>query len=191
MLWKWKIDPRKTLLRGTCSVVDVDIFRNDCTLDSRPLVLRFGCFVALSSPRGISFVHWKIFKFAAWNLQIVIWSFIRSYSKTILCNTKWQVNHPQLKVTSQFSLEMHVILTNRLCMIFFGRDKFFAFLQLKAITLSVISIFKTSTQMKQQCHQDSTPLVFIRYKATQKAMDTLRYTSCIFQQYFTCRLDID
>ncbi|RMX56651.1 hypothetical protein pdam_00002373 [Pocillopora damicornis] len=28
--------------------------------------------------------------------------------------------------------------------------------------------------MKQQCHQDSTPLVFIRYKATQKAMDTLR-----------------
>ena len=60
-------------------------------------------------------------------------------------------------------------------MIFFERDKFFAFLQLKAITLSVISIFKTLTQMKQQCHQDSTPLVFIRYKATQKAMDTLRY----------------
>ena len=78
-------------------------------------------------------------------------------------------------------------------MIFFERDKFFAILQLKAITLSVISIFKTSTQMKQQCHQDSTPLVFIRYKATQKAMDTLRYTSCIhvFQQYFTGRLDID
>ena len=66
-----------------------------------------------------------------------------------------------------------------------------AFLQLKAITLSVISIFKPLTQMKQQCHQDSTPLVFIRYKATQKAMDTLRYKSSIFQQYFTCRLDID
>ena len=62
----------------------------------------------------------------------------------------------------------------------FERDKFFAFLQLKAITLSVISIFKTSTQMKQQCHQDSTPLVFIRYKATKKAMDTIKYTSVYF-----------
>ena len=65
-------------------------------------------------------------------------------------------------------------------MIFFERDKFFAFLQLKAITLSVISIFKTLTQMKQQCHQDSTPLVFIRYKATKKAMDTIKYTSVHF-----------
>lgn len=28
-------------------------------------------------------------------------------------------------------------------------------------------------EMKQQCHQDSPLLVFIRYKATKKAMDTL------------------
>ena len=62
----------------------------------------------------------------------------------------------------------------------FERDKFFAFLQLKAITLSVISIYKTLTQMKQQCHRDSTPLVFIRYKATKKAMDTIKYTSVYF-----------
>ena len=54
---KWQIDPRRTLLRGTYSVVDVDISMNDCALDSRPLVLRFGSFVALSSPRGISFVY--------------------------------------------------------------------------------------------------------------------------------------
>ena len=133
LLWKWQIDPRRTLLRGTYSVVDVDIFRNDCTLDSRPLILRFGCFVALSSPRGISFVHWKIFKFAAWNLQNVIWSFIRCYSKTISYNIKWQVNHPQLKVTSQFSLEMHVILTNRLCIIFLKETNFLHFYNWKQL----------------------------------------------------------
>ena len=86
---KWHLDPRRTLLRGTYSVLDVDISMNECALDSRPLVLRFGSFVALSSPRGISFVYWKIFKFAAWNLQNVIWSFIRCYSKTISCNIKW------------------------------------------------------------------------------------------------------
>ena len=155
---------------------------NDCAQDSRRLVLRFGSFVALSSPRGISFVYWKIFKFAAWNLQNVIWSFIRSYSKTISCNIKWQVNHPQLKVTSQFSIEMHVILTNRLCIIFLKETNFLHFYNWKQffITLSVISIFKTLTQMKQQCHQDSTPLVFIRYKATKKAMDTIKYTSVSF-----------
>ena len=54
---KWQIDPRRTLLRGTYSVVDVNIFMNECALASRPLVLRFGCFVVLSSPRGISFVY--------------------------------------------------------------------------------------------------------------------------------------
>ena len=41
---KWQIDPRRTLLRGTYSVVDVDISMNECALDSRPLVLRFGLF---------------------------------------------------------------------------------------------------------------------------------------------------
>ena len=133
LLWKWQIDPRRTLLRGTYSVVDVDIFMNDCALDSRPLVLRFGCFVALSSPRGISFVYLKIFKFAAWKLQKVIWSFIRSYSKTISCNIKWQVNHPQLKVTSQFSIEMHVILTNRLCIIFLKETNFLHFYNWKQL----------------------------------------------------------
>ena len=76
LLWKWQIDPRRTLLRGTYSVVDVDISMNDCALDSRRLVLRFGSFVALSSPRGISFVYWKIFKFAAWNLQKVVLIYI-------------------------------------------------------------------------------------------------------------------
>ena len=62
---------------------------NECALDSRPLVLRSGSFVALSPPRGISFVYWKIFKFAAWNLQNVILSFIRCYSKTISCSITW------------------------------------------------------------------------------------------------------
>ncbi|CAH3159609.1 unnamed protein product [Pocillopora meandrina] len=38
----------------------------------------------------------------------------------------------------------------------------------------VVSLRCRLLEMKQQCHQDFTPLVFIRYKATQKAMDTLR-----------------
>ena len=62
---------------------------NECALASRTLVLRFGCFVALSSPWGISFVYWKIFKLVTWNLQKVIWNVIRCHSKTISCNIKW------------------------------------------------------------------------------------------------------
>ena len=57
LLGKWQIDPRRTLIRGTYSVVDVDNSMNECAPDSCPLVLRFGSFVALSSPRGISFVY--------------------------------------------------------------------------------------------------------------------------------------
>ena len=45
LLSKWQIDPRRTLLRGTYSVVDVDISMNDCALDSRRLVLRFRLFI--------------------------------------------------------------------------------------------------------------------------------------------------
>ena len=57
LLRKWRIDSRRTLPRGTYSLVDVDIFKNECALDSRTLVLRFGCFVPLSSPPGMSFVY--------------------------------------------------------------------------------------------------------------------------------------
>ena len=101
LLWKWRIDSRRTLPRGTYSVVDVDIFKNECALDSRTLVLRFGCFVLLSSPPGISFVYWKIFKFAAWNLQNVIWSFIHCYSKTISCNIQWPYRKKKLRIKVQ------------------------------------------------------------------------------------------
>ena len=44
LLRKWQLDLRRTLLRGTYSVLDVDISMNECALDSRPLVLRFGLF---------------------------------------------------------------------------------------------------------------------------------------------------
>ena len=59
---------------------------HECAVDSCKLVLRFVCFVSLLSPRRISCVYWKIFKFSAWNLQKVIWTFIRCHSKTISCN---------------------------------------------------------------------------------------------------------
>ena len=88
LLWKWQIDPRRTLLRGTYSVVDVDISMNECAPDSRTLLQWFGCFVLLSSPRGILFIYRKILKIRR-NLQKVIWSFIRCHSKTISFNIKW------------------------------------------------------------------------------------------------------
>ena len=88
LLWKWRIDPRRTLLKGTYSVVDVDISINECARDSRTLVRWFGYFVSLLSPRGILFVYWKIHKIRR-NLQKVIWSFIRCHSKTISFNIKW------------------------------------------------------------------------------------------------------
>ena len=84
LLWKWQIDPRRTLLRGTYSVVDVDISMNECAPDSRTLLP----FVLLSSPRGLLFIYRKILKIRR-NLQKVIWSFIRCHSKTISFNIKW------------------------------------------------------------------------------------------------------
>ena len=38
---------------------------------------------------GISFVYWKIFKLATWNLQKVIWDCKSCHLKTISCNIKW------------------------------------------------------------------------------------------------------
>ncbi|XP_022797626.1 uncharacterized protein LOC111335896 [Stylophora pistillata] len=38
-------------------------------------------------------------------------------------------------------------------------------------------------EMRKQCHQGCIPLVLIRYKASKKAMDTLRYTSYKSLQY--------
>ena len=97
LLWKWQIDPRRTLLRGTYSVVDVDISMNECAPDSRTLLQWFGCFVLLSSPRGILFIYRKILKIRR-NLQKVIWSFIRCHSKTISFNIKWLYRKKKLRI---------------------------------------------------------------------------------------------
>lgn len=43
-------------------------------------------------------------------------------------------------------------------------------------------------EMRQQCHQDCIPLVLIRYKASQKAMDTLRALLDISDVLGTCYL---
>ena len=83
LLWKWQIDSRRTLLRGT-----YDISMSEWALDSRTLVQWFGCFVSLSSPRGILFVYWKILKISR-HLQKFIWSVIHCHSKTISFNIKW------------------------------------------------------------------------------------------------------
>ena len=83
LLWKWQIDSRRTLLRGT-----YDISMSEWALDSRTLVQWFGCFVSLSSPRGILFVYWKILKISR-HFQKFIWSFIHRHSKTISFNIKW------------------------------------------------------------------------------------------------------
>ena len=61
---------------------------SEWALDSRTLVHWFGCFVSLSSPRGILFVYWKILKISR-HLQKFIWSFIHRHSKTISFNIKW------------------------------------------------------------------------------------------------------
>ena len=106
LLWKWQIDPRRTLLRGTYSVVDVDISMNECAPDSRTLLQWFGCFVLLSSPRGILFIYRKILKIRR-NLQKVIWSFIRCHSKTISFNIKWLYRGKKKKKKKNYAYKFY------------------------------------------------------------------------------------